>query len=195
MPQEKHDSGHAIVPVAHPNGEIHAIAVPPEIVSSPEGLADLHSALGDAAYHHEPTRETAIEFSPQFRKSAATAMTKMQMGEARRFFDQGSELTGEAGFEVRGDGTMGPLEYRQDDPKDGKGGLTQKIASTDLGALHTHDKFHEAEPSSGDREAAKNAHATIWVASRNGLYSVDPAGQVTQVFKKSNWATTKEKPE
>jgi hypothetical protein len=47
------------------------------------------------------------------------------------------------------------------------------------------------EPSADDIQIAKKMHHTVYVASKGGLFAVDPGGQVTHVFKSENWASDK----
>jgi len=187
MAENKYDSGHVIVPVLHPDsGEVHNIAVPPDIP-----VADLHSALLDGYAHPEPSREGAVELSPAFRKAAAAASQMAQMGEIKRSQNGGAiRNTGEAGFAARRDGSVSPVVFSPDQ-ESSKGTISQEVSSGDLGIFHTHDRYHQSDPSEADKNAAKKAHTTVWVASKDGLYSVDPSGQVTKVFTNPDWASSK----
>lgn len=173
------DSGHVTVPVMHPSGEVHHIAVPE---NTP--LADFHSALSDYYHETKPTKEGAVEFSPEFRAAAKKAVTMATLEASRR--KHGENAGGEAGFSVHGSGETSPVKFSQDQEPSG-GSMHQSVSGDDLGALHTHDSFHKADPSGGDEAAAKQAHTTVWVASRDGLYGVDPSGEPTKVFSNPNW--------
>jgi hypothetical protein len=105
-----------------------------------------------------------------------------------------SEATGgkgeEAGFVIPRVGNMGKMTY-QPNQEDNKAGMRQDIPLDALGALHTHDKYHVATPSPADQAAARASKKTIYVEGRNGLYSVDPMGQIMQAFQSPTWATDK----
>lgn len=168
------DSGHVVIPVLHPDGEVHDIAVPPDTP-----LADFHDALAEY-YHQEPTADGAVENSEAFKQRAKQAWAESVSGLKPDI---------ESGFNVDKTGTMGPLQT-QVTPR---GSLpTDKITVTPntLGVLHTHPNAATPVPSPGDIAAAKASHKTIWLTSRNGLYAVDPKGNVTHVFKSSDWMKT-----
>jgi hypothetical protein len=58
--------------------------------------------------------------------------------------------------------------------------------------LHTHpSKSGADEPSADDIQIAKKMHHTVYVASKVGLFAVDPGEQVTHVFKYSDWMSQK----
>jgi hypothetical protein len=59
--------------------------------------------------------------------------------------------------------------------------------STAMGTLHVHNKFAAPEPSDDDIKAAKSLHKIVYVASREGLYSVGPDGKVIHVFNRPDW--------
>lgn len=172
MNEKGFDSGHVVLPIYHAaSGEVHDIAVPHDIP-----IADLHDALSDY-YHDEPTAQGAVENSPAFRQQAKAAWDKA---------NGGINPNVEAGFDVGRTGQMGPIQTNWT----AKGSLpTDRITinSNSLGAVHTHPDKFSSEPSQPDRDAAIKAHKTVWLVSRDGLYSIDPAGKVQKVFDKSDW--------
>ena len=180
---------HVVVPVLHSDsGEIHDLAVPADME-----LNDLHGALLGSGYHAtetKPTAEGAVENSDAFRQSALKAANRAASAEVN--VKHGGE-GGEAGFTVQNSGVTSPIDFQSDKSSRESGHITQKITPDTLGALHTHDFRHQDTPSADDIAAAKMAHRTIWVTSRAGLFSVDPGGQVTQIFSKADWMNEKKK--
>ena len=178
---------HVVVPVLHSDsGEIHDLAVPADME-----LNDLHGALLGSGYHAtetKPTAEGAVENSDDFRYAAKKASEQSSLGESGR---GGREV--EAGFVVPKQGKIGKVSAELNSSAYKSGHIHQTLSSDDLGALHTHDKFHNATPSDDDIATAKMAHRTIWVTSRAGLFGVDPGGQVTQIFSKADWMNEKKK--
>lgn len=185
MPQPQSKSSQ-VVPVVHPNGEVHSVAVPPDL-----DLGDFHKALLDSEYSHQvlaqpqsqPRREDAIEFSPQFRDAAAKAIMA-----SHNFTGQ------EAGFAIRQDGS--PARNVKGEPviqsskEFGKGHNLKVITqANDLGILHTHP--NNPRPSPGDIDDAKQNHMTIYAASPEGLWQVSPSGEVQQVFNSRTWYSDK----
>lgn len=178
MSANKFDSGHVIIPVVHPDGDIHAIAVP-------EGtdLSDLHDALTESGYIHPnaPTKEGTLEYSPAFRKTAQAAMNRMHLtgtlgniGEVATYFDA--------------NGNPGPLTHSDDQIAT----VTHKVPIDAPYLMHTHPDRKSGRPSQQDIDNAKNLHKTSYVVSKDGLQAIDPSGQVTQVFSRPDWETAKE---
>lgn len=64
---------------------------------------------------------------------------------------------------------------------------------TDLATLHTHPNVAGAsqKPSQNDINVVKAAPKGFYVVAADGLYAIDPAGAVTQVFKSPKWMTDK----
>ena len=114
MANETYDSGkgHVVLPVLHPSGDVHDIAVPEDTP-----IADLHSALAGEyshpaieAHEKQPTADGALENSDSFRKTAAslrmTARAGEGHGEASTYLDaQGNP--GKVGWNPAGDDTRG----------------------------------------------------------------------------------------
>jgi hypothetical protein len=180
LPADLNNNVHPIIPVFHAGDEeIHRVQVP---MDTP--IADLHTALFGSGYHG-PTADDALENSEAFKKAAASLYANMQSNE--RMQRGGSEY----GKVIDKTGKAGPLEEMKDLPT--KGHLIQEIHKSDMGAIHTHDKWHQPDPSEADKEAAQKAHTTIWVVSRDGLYAVDPEGKVTRLYNSPDDLANKKK--
>jgi hypothetical protein len=129
-----------------------------------------------------------LEYSEAFRKSASKAVAMANVAEARR--KHGENAGGEAGFSITKDGSTSPVTFSQD-AETSHGSLKQSVGPNDLGILHTHDSFHQPDPSVADQNVARNAKTNVYVASRNGLYQVSASGEVTNVFKSPTWYSDK----
>ncbi|HEV2194029.1 MAG TPA: hypothetical protein VGR55_00465 [Candidatus Acidoferrum sp.] len=184
QPQSKFDAN--IVPILHPNGSVHSVAIPPDL-----DFGDFHKALLDSEYGHQiftqpqpqPRREDALEFSPQFRDAAAKAIMA-----SHNFTGQ------EAGFAIRADGT--PARNTKNEPviqssKEFGTGHNLKVITqaSDMGIYHTHP--HNPRPSPADIEDAKKNRMTIYAASPEGLWQVSASGEVQQVFQSRTWYSDK----
>jgi hypothetical protein len=182
------DSGHVILPVGHPSGEVHNVAVPADT-----DLGDLHSALGDSGYHHDlsdiekiapqkqPTAAGALENSDDFRNQSKAAWDAV---------NKGGNPFAESGFSVYNDGGASSLHTEVHPQTSGM--PTQwkdKIAfgKDDFAIQHTHPNASSDKPSANDVEAAKKIKKPIYVTSRTGLWMASPDGKVTQVFKSPTW--------
>lgn len=181
MANESYDSGHVVIPVVHPSGDVHNIAVPADT-----SLPDFHEALTD--YYHplpddtnQPTAAGAVENSEAFRQRAQQAWDKAM---------NGMKPNVESGFDVGKTGTVGALQTHEappgSQPKD-----TMQVGQDSLGALHTHPSNFSSRPSPADIAAAKGTRKTMWVTSKDGLYAVDPGGNVSQVYNKADWMKKK----
>lgn len=165
-----------VIPVVHPSGDVHNISVPADTP-----LPDLHDALTD--YYHplpsdtkQPSAADAVENSDAFKLRAQQAWDKAM---------NGLKPNVESGFDV-GKTEVGPLQTHEGAPgsqaKD-----TIQVGKDSLGALHTHPSNRDSRPSPADIAAAQNTRKTMWVASKDGLFAVDPKGNVSQVYNKSDW--------
>jgi hypothetical protein len=189
-----YDSGppHVVLSVAHPNGEIHDVAVPADT-----DLESLHSALGDGGYHHDlsdieklapqkqPTASGALENSDDFRNQSKAAWDAVNKG--------GNPYT-ESGFSVYGDGGSSSLHTEVHPQGAGMAGPQRDKISygpTDFAIQHTHPNASSDKPSANDVEAAKKIKKPIYVTSRTGLWMASPDGKVTQVFKSPTWFSDK----
>lgn len=170
---DKSDSGHVIVPVAHPSGEVHDIAVPASLP-----LSDLHEALSSYYKGSQPTVEGSVEHSDAFRNAGYEA--------------QGAQLgskTKEAGFTVGRDGSMGKTTTHDAGASETIANMDQTVDSSMLGAAHTHPSqaFQTGQPSPRDIKAAKTSRKTIWTSGYDGLWSVDPQGAVLKIYDGTKW--------
>jgi len=191
----KFDSGHVVLNVYHPGEDaVHSIAVAADV-----SLPDLHDSLMGAGYDQHPalntpvagpTKEGSLEYSDAFRGAARKAIGMATSDESRR--KHGSNAGGEAGFEIRRDGSTGPVNFSADQEST-RGSMSQAVSPNTLGIFHTHDSFHQGDPSGADVAAAKKAKTTVYVASRDGLYSVDPSGVRTRVFTNPDWMSRENK--
>ena len=179
---DKFDSDHVVLPVVHPDG-LHDIAVPEDM-----NLEDLHSSLvNDYApmpvkKPAQPTAEGSIEHSAPFRSTARDAW---QMGELGR-------KSGEAGTYLDSKGNPGKLAWN-DSPRGERASVKITEPTTAMAAIHTHPNDRIDKPSADDIGIAKRVHKTVFVVSRSGLWSVDPTGNVTQVFQGPGWMEEKNK--
>jgi hypothetical protein len=185
----EYESGHVVIPVYSSTGEMMRVAVPGDTP-----IPEFHAALEDH-YHQDvfasqaqPTKEGSVEYSSAFRDAANKALGMARLEESRR--QHGSNAGGEAGFSVNRQGSTSPVEFSSDSDSS-KGSMRQAVTSNTLAIVHTHDSYHQGDPSQGDVAAARKANTTVYVASRDGLFAVDPGGQITHVFKSGSWATDK----
>jgi hypothetical protein len=180
------DSGHVIVPVKHPDGNVDQIAVPTDT-----SLNDFHAALSDAGYLHafptaQPTAAGALENSDDFRNQSKAAWDAV---------NKGGNPWAESGFSVYGDGGASSLHTELHPQSAGMAGPQHdKIAfgKDDFAIQHTHPNASSDKPSQNDVEAAKKIKKPIYVTSRTGLWMVRPSdGKVIQVYKNPTWFSDK----
>lgn len=170
------DEKHVVVSVAHPVEGVHDIAIPE---NTP--VSDLHDALSDY-YHDEPTVQGAVENSDQFRQAALDAWKKTGYGQ--------NPLV-ESGFAVDKGGNA-VMPHTEMSPKGAVPSETLKYPPGAVGVFHVHPDATSPRPSQNDIDAAKRVGKTVWVASKRGLFSVNPTnGEVTQVYSDPDWAKTK----
>jgi hypothetical protein len=112
-----------------------------------------------------------------FRKAAEEAWRATQNGDAPF----------EAGFSISNDGRPGKVQLSLFLTSNAATHLVIASDSSALGTLHVHNRFGESTPSLEDIESAKFLRKTVFVESRTGLYSVNPAGQVSHVFPEQDW--------
>jgi hypothetical protein len=172
---------HVIVPVLHPeSGEIHAIAVPPDVP-----VADLHAALSD--YEHpalndhlaqsQPTEQGALENSPAFKKAAADAWADTAYG----------KIPEERGFMVSNSGDIGGKTRAEVSAELG-GKMNITISPDSFASFHTHPdglpltKNLTPKPSVPDKNVAYDNRLNVYVMSREGLYLADPSGQLHKIY-------------
>lgn len=172
----KYDSGTPhVLNVIHPSGDIHAIAVDPNLP-----VADLHSALVNANYYQgaaQPTAEGALENSEAFRDAATKAWNEA---------GQGTKM-GEAAAIIQNNGKSIPLPYSP-----GHKNRIQILSST-IATLHTHPNGYGSRPSPEDIAGAQKTGKTFYVISRDGMFAIAPSGIVTQVFNSTSDISNRKK--
>ena len=187
----KFDSGHAIIPVLHPSGEIHNIAVPANV-----DLPELHQALVASDYHF-PEKQPAgdgpngpLETSPDFKEAARKAWLNVNYG----------DLPQESGFVVNKDGKAGPIiTGKEIQPGDTRGSTTFHVMPDDFATLHTHPrptpgKNWIQEPSGPDADLARNSDQNVYVVSSTGLWEREArTGNLVHVYSNNDWMDKKKK--
>jgi hypothetical protein len=173
-----------VLPVANPAGGIDHIAVPHDT-----DLGDLHAALSDAGYLHPaldtppvagPTKEGSLEYSEAFRKAATDAWRASGLG----------TQPGEAGAYLDAQGQPSKVQW-QAEGASSQARMGVSVPKDAPYLLHTHPNDRDSAPSPQDIKSAITKNKTIYVTSKAGLYAVDPAGKVSQVFRNSDWASQK----
>jgi hypothetical protein len=115
--------------------------------------------------------------SVAFRKAARKAWRATWNGTARY----------ETGFSIDENGRPGELQSSEFAFQGGLSHLRLVSKSNALGTFHIHNNYGDPKPSELDINIAKTTHKMVYVGSRDGLYSVDPDGNVRQVFTTVNW--------
>jgi len=182
MPNDRFDSGHVVIPVRHPNGETHNIAVPEDT-----SLSDLHDALVDSDYAHtglapqqQPTAEGAIENSLEFKKNATELWNAAKNG----------QLRGEAGdFLTRRGSYTKPVVTQ--DTSDGTGRITFDKPADTMAVVHTHPRTGGLSPR--DIQTAKDHKMVVYAIDTDGLHPVGPDGKVTEVYRSAGDLMDKKK--
>lgn len=191
MATNNYDSGHVVIPVVHPEGDVHNIAVPADT-----DVRDLHSSLTNAGYSHPaidtpergPSIDNILENTDAFRRQSAAAW---------KVVSQGMNSRAESGFNVNKDGEVGPLKTEVTPDMPGLPSVPRDKLTfypSDLAVVHTHPNGSSIPgPSENDIKAAQKMHKTVYTVSRGGLYAIDPAGKVTRVYSNSDWMDEKKK--
>ena len=123
------------------------------------------------------TATSVVEHSPAFRKAARDAWHATRNGTKPY----------EAGFSIDKDGRPGKIQTSMGALGDAAHHLKIISSSTAIGTLHVHNKFGAPEPSDDDINVAETLHKIVYVASREGLYSIGPDGRVLRVFNRADW--------
>jgi len=126
-------------------------------------------------------QRAALEHSGAFKKAAKDAWNATRNGTKAI----------EAGFSIDQYGRPGKIQTSMGDRGDAAHNLKIISSSTAMGTLHVHNKFGVPTPSENDIKAAKTLRKMVYVASREGLYSVDPDGNVLHVFDGEDWFNKK----
>jgi hypothetical protein len=122
-----------------------------------------------------------LEHSGAFKKAAKDAWNATRNGTKAI----------EAGFSIDQYGHPGKIQTSMGDRGDAAHKLKLISSSTAMGTLHVHNKFGVPTPSENDIRAAQTLHKMVYVASQEGLYSVDPDGNVLHVFEGVDWFNKK----
>jgi hypothetical protein len=188
MPENKFDSGHAVLPIKTVDGDVHNVAIPIDTT-----LESLHDSLSsDPTYLHtdfptpQPDKNGVLELSPKFRQAALSAMIKTN---AQSLQNSGVGL--EAGFTVGNNGEPSAVTTMKDESDESRGHMRQYVGPNDFAAVHSHDLRHADTPSEQDRDAARTSGKRIFITSRSGLYEINAQGGVTRVFSSPSWMTDK----
>lgn len=128
----------------------------------------------------QPLKQGALEYSDEFKKAAARAWMAAAGGLKRS----------ESGFWIANNGQGGPISTWLD-TKDGHPSARMDLPTEAMGLYHTHPNYANASPSSTDINSVRQAHTSMYVGSRDGLYGIDPGGQVTHIFSDPYWMTSK----
>jgi hypothetical protein len=172
MPNE-FDSGKAVIPVLHPNGDLHNVEVP-----SDTSLADLHASLVDSGYARssisgqpsQPTAAGAIENSAEFKQNATNLWNSVQNGKFR----------GEAGnFLTRQGNYTAPV--KTEGTSEGGGRIAFNKPADTIAVVHTHP--HGGGLSPQDIQTAKEHHITVYAVDLDGLHAVGPDGKITEIYR------------
>ena len=171
---------HVVLPVVHPSGEVHDIAFP-------EGtpLQEVHSALLDQYAHPQPDAAGAFENSSAFKQAASRAWKLIDNG--KKHAESGEVFVPSSNKGVHG------LSVGVYPDEGGKGGVPFNPPADSPYLLHTHNNSLQGDPSKGDIENTKKWNQkrgmgrTMYMVSRDGLYSIDGTGVVTKVFSGTDW--------
>jgi hypothetical protein len=185
MADDTYDSGHVVIPVLNPSGDIHNIAVPEDT-----SMADLHDSLVDSGYAHpaldqqlgqqQPTKDGAIEYSPAFKKLAANMWDRSGRGVQQT----------EVGTYIDKSGNAGNVTEHPTG-SDPNANVKVNVPNDAVGVIHTHPNHSGDRPSPADVQAAKDNKKTVYVTSRTGLWATDPSGKITQIFSNPLWMRDK----
>lgn len=118
-----------------------------------------------------------LVYSAPFRKAARDAWKAARNGTARY----------ETGFSIDQNRRPGKLQSSEFAPKDAFNHLRIVSKSSAVGTFHIHTRYGDPRPSEMDINTAKTIRKMVYVASHEGLYSVDPDGNVCHVFNAANW--------
>jgi hypothetical protein len=170
---------HVNVPVLHPSGDVHNIAVEPGT-----SLDELHSALFDY-YHPGPTEGGALENQDGFRKAAREAIYNTEhLGREQGFVIEKTNAIRKVPSD-KGNATDIPFSIHPD---------------TDFATLHVHPGVHQSQdmdwrppiktqpgPAPHDVADAVKTRIPFYVADASGLWVATPDGKISKVFDKG-WA-------
>jgi hypothetical protein len=180
---------HVVIPVLHPSGDVHSVAVPADM-----SVADMHSHLVGSGYAAPdidapkmsnptpywganvdnqgrpkagPTKEGTVEYDPKFKDTAARVWAQANFGrdsnESGTYLDQNLD--------------RGPIATSNTDGK-----MSLQVPNDAPYTIHTHpDHFKGGaaggQPSETDIATAKKTGKYVYVVSRSGLQYVGPHGE------------------
>ena len=131
----------------------------------------------DAAENVMERKTDELVYSAAFRKAARNAWRATWNGTARY----------ETGFSIDEKGRPGELQSSEFATYDALRHVRLVSRSNALGTFHVHNNYGDPRPSELDTNIAKTTHKMVYVGSRDGLYSVDPDGNVRHLFRTVNW--------
>jgi proteasome lid subunit RPN8/RPN11 len=131
----------------------------------------------DAYANIEQKELDELEHSAAFRKAARNAWRATWNGTARY----------ETGFSIDQNGRPGELQSSEFASYDRLSHVAIISKSNALGTFHIHNNYGDPRPSKLDINIAKTTRKIVYVGSRDGLYSVDPNGNVRHLFSSPNW--------
>ena len=200
MPDENDYSGatHVVLPVVHPNGEVHHVAVHEDTP-----LDELHESLVKSGYAadaeiHKTEADNNLAAAPRVSgRKYATQSEYLQpdippptkegsVEHDPRFKDAAAQIwrtsnRGKDNDEVTLDlskdlerGTLGVSK--------GKGHAKVYAPADSPYFLHTHDNAAGGQPSPQDIDTAKRLKKYIYVVSKSGLQYAGPHGEVGTVY-------------
>ena len=171
--ENKFDSGHAIIPVQVGDGQVDHIAFP---IDTP--IPELHSALLDHVQSKQPNRDDVLENQKSFKDSSRAAWSSVASGLVAK----------EAGFNVDKYGRAGTI--REHSARNGEvPSVEMGVSPQAMALVHTHPSVggFSPRPSKNDIEVAKQTKKTVYVVGSQGLFAVDPGGDVTNVYSDPDW--------
>ena len=118
-----------------------------------------------------------LVYSVAFRKAARNAWRATWNGTSRY----------ETGFSIDENGRPGELQSSEFASHDALSHVRLISRSNALGTFHIHNNYGNPRPSELDINIAKTTHKMVYVGSRDGLYSVDPDGNVRHLFSDLDW--------
>jgi hypothetical protein len=186
----KFDSGRVTLTTFRPCEELNSVSAPTDTsLSEPRAaLVDKYPPAIIEVKQAQPTAEGALENSREFREAARKAWSAVSFG----------QLPQEAGFLVSPNGRSSPVELgREVGPYETVGKTVFRIPPGGAFAtLHSHPRKTltrnwEQEPSANDKAVAIRNRKNVYVTTSEGLFLVEPDGNVVHVFHSATWMTDK----
>jgi len=163
--------------------------------------APTNTQSGNEAYTILEVRETATEVDVQplpekSRTSSVVESNRVQLEQSAAFKKAAGDAWHathngtahfETGFAIGKDGRPGKLQSSIFAPYEAAHHLQISFSTTDIGTFHVHNKYGDPKPSPHDIQIAKTTHKMVYVSSREGLYCVDPNGNVRHLSASETW--------